>query len=149
MTLLGEQIGSSSNKKNLGRHFKVINLVVSLFAVMLKKANLVSESSILLPGIGTHKHQIGYSMNFKLPLTERRTRSAPSHQGRYNFTRPDSQRKWSWEGTLVEKNAAFPIPYPSVTSTDLFLYYFFLFLFMTDYNIFGNVFLVVVRSRYS
>lgn len=59
VTLLGEQIGSSSNKKNLGRYFKVINLVVSLFAVMLKKANLVSESSILLPGIGTHKHQIG------------------------------------------------------------------------------------------
>lgn len=35
----------------------------------LKKANLVSESSILLPGIGTHKLQINYSMNFKLPLT--------------------------------------------------------------------------------
>lgn len=40
--------------KNLGRHFKVINLVVSLFGVILKKANLVSESSILLLGIGTH-----------------------------------------------------------------------------------------------
>lgn len=92
VTPLREQIGSRSNKK-LKRHFKGINLIVSLFAVPLKKANLVSESSILLPGIGTHKLQINYSMNFKLPLTERRARSAPSHQGRYNFTRPDSQGK--------------------------------------------------------
>lgn len=48
----------------------------------LKKANLVSESSILLPGIGTHKLQINYSMNFKLPLTrEGRTQLQAIREG--------------------------------------------------------------------
>lgn len=79
--------------KKLGQPFKVINLAVSLFAVTLKKGNLVSESSILLPGIGTHKLQINYSMKFKLPLTARRTRSAPSRQRRFSFPRSDRQGK--------------------------------------------------------
>lgn len=94
VTLLGDQMAQTAIK-NLGRYFEVINLVVSLFTVTLKKANLVSESSILLPEIGSHEHQINYSMNFKLPLTERRAHveSCSSHQERYNFTRPDSQRK--------------------------------------------------------
>lgn len=106
VTLLGEEIGSRGNKKPgkalQGNQFSCI----AFWA--LKKANLVSESSILLPGIGTHKHQINYSMNFKLPLTERRACSAPSHQGRYNFTRPDSQRMWSWE-EILQKNFLFLI----------------------------------------
>lgn len=36
----------------------------------LGKANLDSGRSILLPGMGTHRHQINYSVNFTLPLTE-------------------------------------------------------------------------------
>lgn len=102
----------------------------------LKKANLVSESSILLPGIGTHKLQINSAMNFKLPLTERRAHSAASHQGRYNFTKPDSQGKWSSEGTLAGgggggEKLTFLFASPSVTSAELFLDYFSLSLFMT------------------
>lgn len=70
-------------------------------------------------------------MNFKLPLTERRAHVTPSHQGRYNFSRPDSQRKWYWEENLVEKKKfAFSCPDPSATSMELFLYYYSLFLFM-------------------
>lgn len=97
----------------------------------LKKANLVSESSILLPGIGTHKLQINSAMNCKLPLTERRAHSAASHQGRHNFTKPDSQGKRSSEGTLAgKKNLTFLFASPSVTSTELFLDYFSLSLFV-------------------
>lgn len=117
--------------KQPGRHPKVINFAVSLSAVTLKKANLVSESSILLPGIGTHKLQINSAMNCKLPLTERRAHSAASHQGRYNFTKPDSQGKRSSEGTLAgKKNFTFLFASPSVTSTELFLDYFSLSLFL-------------------
>ena len=91
-------------------HFQVINLVVSLFAVTLKKANLVSESSILVSGIGTCKLQVNYSMNFKPPLTKK-TYSTPIHQERSNFTRPnresDPQRKPS------ENLHLFPFSCPS------------------------------------
>ena len=127
------------------RHFQVINLVVSLFAVTLKKANLVSESSILVSGIGTCKLQVNYSMNFKPPL--------PKGHIQLQFIRKGLISQGQTEKVTLRGNPQriciyFHSPVHHKLNRAIFGQC--LFIPIYDYYHILNVFLIeVLRSRYS